>query len=270
MLQRLFLFACVAALAGCASAKTNATSDGAPGADATVSGDTSPGTPDGAPDALACAKSPCSLVPQCGCGANMACDLDTSMLATGATACRAAGIGTEATSCSVAGTCTAGYGCIGSHCRKWCASDADCTGGSGAICIIQVVFGNPAMDVPGAITCSTDCDPTAAAPAGCPAGWGCNLYYADPDGTPGNADDRNFTECDPVGTAAAGGTCTTNKDCPATMDCISFTNGTMSCQPTCLCPSGNCAAGSCPSGTGSCHAFAPELMIGTREYGTCF
>ncbi|MCE9577466.1 MAG: hypothetical protein K8W52_30235 [Deltaproteobacteria bacterium] len=272
MLQRLFLFACVAAMVGCASAKTNATSDGAPGADGDTTADAPPNTPDGSPDALVCAKTPCSMVPQCGCGANMACDLDTSMLATGATACRNAGIGTEETTCVAAATCTAGYGCIGGHCRKWCTDDTTCTGGSGAICVIQVVFGNPPMNVPGATTCSTDCDPTSATPVGCPATWGCNVYYSNPDGVVGNADDKNFTDCDAVkaGAGGAGATCTTNGDCQATMDCISFTNGTMSCHPTCLCPSGNCAAGTCPSGTGSCHAFTPSAQIGTREYGTCF
>jgi hypothetical protein len=272
MLLRLIL---IASVAGCATAKTNAQSDGAPGAIDSAPGtiDSAPGTIDsaGAIDALQCAKSPCSMVPQCGCGANMACDLDTSMLATGATACRAAGVGTEATTCSLESTCTAGYGCIGGHCRKWCADDTTCAaGGSGAICVIQVVYGTPAMNVPGAITCSTDCDPTAAAPAGGPTSWGCNVYYSNPDGVVGNADDKNFTDCDPAGTAAAGGTCTSNANCPAAMDCISFTDGTMSCHPTCLCPSGNCAAGSCPSGTGSCHAFNPAANVGTREYGTCF
>lgn len=266
---RWLLISCLAVF-GCASAKQNSGTDGAPGVDGAATVDSPPVTPDGATDALVCAKSPCSMVPQCGCGANQACDLDTSMLATGATACRSAGIGTEETTCTQAATCTAGYGCIGGHCRKWCENDNTCTGGSGAICIIQVVFGAPPQNVPGAITCSTDCDPTSATPAGCPTGWGCNVYYSNPDGTVGNADDRNFTDCDPAGAGGAGATCTTNKDCQASMDCISFTDGTKSCHPTCLCPSGNCAAGTCAGGTGSCHAFTPKATVGTREYGVCF
>lgn len=268
MIQRLCVLACVV-LSACASAKTNATADGAVGPDGEVSGDGPTDQPDGATDALACAKTPCSLDPQCGCGANMACDLDTSMFATGATACRSAGTGTEATTCTSAATCAVGYGCIGGRCRKWCDDDAACTSGSGAVCVIQVTYGQPPMDVPGAITCSTNCDPTSTAPAGCPANWGCSVYYANPDGVVGNADDKNFTDCDTTGSVAIGGACTSSADCAASSDCVTI-NGTATCHPTCLCPSGNCAAGSCPAGTGSCYAFTPKAQIGTREYGVCF
>jgi hypothetical protein len=250
---------------GCASAKSGA---GGGDPDAKVGS----GTPDGpgvtAPDANSCAHQPCSLSPQCGCAAGMACDLDDMNLATGGTACRAAGPGTEATTCNADAQCKAGTGCIGGRCRPWCNGDTDCTSGSGALCVIQVVFGTPSQDVPGAKVCTTDCDPTSKAPAGCPATWGCHIYQ-EQDGAK-----RLLTDCDAGGAGGAGASCMTNgsSDCQPGMDCINVTRGTVTtaeCHPSCLCPSGNCAAGSCPAGTGSCGAFSPKVTIGTREYGTC-
>jgi hypothetical protein len=254
-------------LAACASARTGAGGDG---------GGTGTGTGDGggtgtgadaktAPDANTCAKQPCSLAPQCGCAAGSACQLDDNNLATGGTTCLAAGSGDDATTCTSDTQCKAGHGCIGGRCRTWCAGDGDCTTGPGALCIIGVVYGSPQMSVPGATTCTTDCDPSSKTPAGCPATWGCHVYQE------AMGQKRYLTDCDPAGTVGAGGTCTNNASCQAGMDCIQVNRGgtiTNECHPSCICPSGNCAAGTCPAGS-TCMAFTTKVMIGTREYGVC-
>lgn len=253
---------------GCASARTGAGGDAqGTGADSRGSG-SGVDAPNVTVDANNCAKQPCSLTPQCGCAAGSACQLDNANLATGGTTCEAAGTGTESTTCSADTTCEAGHGCIGGRCRTWCASDTDCTSGPGALCIIQVVYGTPQMNVPGATVCTTDCDPSSKTPAGCPSTWGCHVYQES-----GGAM-RYLTDCDPAGGGGAGASCMTNgnADCQAGMDCINVTRSgvtTAECHPSCICPNNNCAAGTCPAGTGSCQAFSPVVKIGTREYGTC-
>jgi hypothetical protein len=243
-----------------------------PGACATAKNGS--GTPDGngsgSADANSCGHQPCSLAPQCGCATGSACDLDDNNLATGGTVCVTAGTGNEATTCTGDTACAAGYTCVGApaRCEKWCAGDGDCTSGPGALCIINIVYGSPQMNVPGATVCTTDCDPSSKTPAGCPSTWGCHIYSES-----GGAM-RLVTDCDPAGAGGAGASCATNgsRDCQAGMDCINVTRSgvtTPECHPSCICPGNNCAAGSCPVNTGSCQAFSPTVTIGTREYGTC-
>lgn len=226
-------------------------------------------------DAAACARSPCDILSQCGCEATPAtpvCDLDFTMLATGATACRANNLdGNETTVCTMTATCGAGHVCVGGRCRRYCDDDLDCPG-EGGLCTIELVQGNPAMPIPGApATCSTDCVPTQATNPTCPATWACHVYLDDP--TPGTAgDERYLTDCaaPPASGGGAGATCTTNSNCAAGLDCVTLNPGGTQCRPSCLCPGGNCAAGACPGGTGTCRGFNPAVVIGTVTYGTCF
>ncbi len=262
--RTILLVVCLAgALVSCASATSNPGGGDGGGADAHAGG---PDSKLAAPDANTCSHQPCSLAPQCGCAAGSACDLDPTMFAAGATTCRAAGPGGETTLCTADTDCAAGHSCIGGRCQTWCGSDGDCTTGAGAICVVQVTFGTPAMNIPGAIACSTDCDATSAAPAGCPATWGCHIYQEQ-----GGAM-RFLTDCDPGGAGGPGATCASSADCKPGSDCINVTRGTTTtseCHPSCICTGGNCATGTCPGGAGSCGAFAPKVMVGTREYGAC-
>jgi hypothetical protein len=260
--------AIVLCVAACASAKSGSGADGGSGTGTDAANGTADAPTNNQPDANSCGKQPCSLAPQCGCAAGKACDLDPNNLATGGTVCATAGNGGEANTCTTDGDCKPGYTCVGSpaRCEKWCGGDSDCTSGPGALCIINIVYGNPQMNVPGAMVCTTDCDPSASAPAGCPATWGCHVYQEQTGAK------RYLTDCDPSGGVGAGGTCTGNPSCVPGEDCITVTRGGVpsnECHPSCICPSNNCAAGSCPAGTGSCQAFTPAVMIGTREYGTC-
>lgn len=246
-------------LAGCASSRVASVDGGDDddgGLDATAI--------DAGIDAVPCANAPCDLYDQCGCsGTASVCDLDPAMIATGATACRSdESGGTEGTVCTRNTTCAAGHSCVGGRCRRYCEDDATCPG-DGGLCILEVtVAGAP---IPGVTMCTTDCVPTQTTNAACPATWACHVYFDQP----GN---RYLTDCAAPPTGAggiAGATCTRNEDCRPGLDCINLTPGGMQCRPSCLCVGGNCAAGSCPSGTGSCRGFVTPVVIGTATYGTC-
>ncbi|MEZ4399834.1 MAG: hypothetical protein R3B06_07435 [Kofleriaceae bacterium] len=217
-------------------------------------------------DASTCANQPCDVYSQCGCAAAApVCDLDPTMLASGATACRTDMFGgTEPTLCTRSTTCAAGHSCVGGRCRRFCETDGACPG-DGAVCIISVTTGNPPVTIPGVTMCTTSCTPTSAANPSCPTGWACHVYFD----TPGN---RYLTDCaaPPATGGAAGATCASSADCRPGLDCITLNPGGPQCRPTCLCTGGNCAAGACPAGTGSCRGFMTPVIIGAATYGACF
>lgn len=214
-----------------------------------------------------CSRQPCSILPQCGCDdpARPVCDLDRNNLPTGATACRADNFGgTESTVCTMATTCAAEHVCVG-RCRRFCEDDDDCPG-AGGLCIIDLTYGNPPMNVPGATTCTTDCIPTQANNATCPSGWACHIYR-ESDGA-----QRYLTDCDapPASGGGTGAVCADNGDCRPGLDCVNLNPGGPQCRPTCICPGGNCAAGTCTGGSGSCRGYTTPVVIGPVTYGACF
>jgi hypothetical protein len=255
------------ALAGCASANVNGGAD----ADAGDGGDLTDAAPD--IDAMSCARTPCDILSQCGCesaSTTPVCDLDFNQLPVGATKCRASTLnGTETTTCMATNTCGPLHVCVGGRCRKYCDDETDCAG-PGGLCLIDLTYGNPAMNIPNAPkTCTTDCNPVAATNATCPAGWACHIYVEDP--TPGtNGDEVFLTDCNVAGGVAIGAACTSNASCNPGSDCVTLNPGGNQCRPSCLCPSGNCAAGTCPSGSGSCRAYTNPPIIGGVTYGVCF
>ena len=223
-------------------------------ADATVVGD---------PDAFfeMCVQSPCDLFPQCGCNAadGEVCDLDFTMLATGATKCRSVIVpGVETSTCTMSTGCAGGHVCVGGRCRRYCIGDDDCPG-DGGVCLIQLTQGNPPMDIPNAITCTTNCNPVQTVNHGCPAGWGCHVY---------NNMGMGITDCTTGGGGGDGATCTTSSECSPGLDCITI-GMNMTCEPTCVCPNGNCAQGTCPVGTGTCGGFVEPPVIDGVTYGVC-
>lgn len=257
--------------AGCASANTSGTNDGGDDGDGSV--DMTDASTD-AIDAQVCARTPCDILSQCGCESNAqtpVCDLDFNQLPVGATKCRANLLdGTETTTCSATNSCGPLHVCVGGRCRKYCDDDNDCAG-PGGVCLIDLTYGNPPMNIPMAPkTCTTDCQPQATTNATCPASWACHIYVNDP--TPGGTmgDESFLTDCDAPGGGVTGGTCTSNRSCNPGLDCVTLNPGGNQCRPTCVCPGGNCAAGTCPGGSGTCRAYTSPPVIGGVTYGVCF
>jgi hypothetical protein len=260
----------LAVVAGCAQATVGGIADaGVDGSPVEI--DAPP--PVDAIDAPTCVRQPCDIYAQCGCEATpgQVCDLDSTMLATGATACREDLLhGTETLACTRNSSCAALHSCIGGRCRKYCEADDDCAS-PGGLCVIEPTFnGQP---IPGVRNCSSDCVPTLASNSNCPAGWGCHVYRHDPTPTtPMSGDERWLTDCaaPPATGGGVAAPCTSHNSCQPGLDCVTLNPGGQQCRPSCMCPAGNCAAGSCPVGSGSCRAFNPPVLIGTVTYGTCF
>jgi hypothetical protein len=217
--------------------------------------------PDAAPDTATCTHSPCDLAPQCGCTTGMACDLTPT--ASG-NQCRAAGTGTEATTCTTDTDCARGYTCgfrDGSgHCSKWCAMDSDCDTPRGR-CADQLSQGSGGgTPIPGAVICTSSCDPLSTANSECPSGWSCDYYSLN---YMGSTDDA--VECRPPGTVGAGSSCAPGSGyCQAGLTCVYFTNGSDLCEHTCS-PNTNTT---CASGT--CHSFSTPFTVNGVEYGACW
>lgn len=277
----LFVFVFALGAAACAQGSTD-TDGGSSHADATVNPNvdarvnplvdagSTPDAQQGTPDAGSnCANSPCDLVQQCGCDIAQVCDLDSNALPSGGTACRDVSTpGTEVNDCGSVFDCSAQHVCVGTSCRKYCNVDADCSG-EGAICIVQLTYGSPAMDIPGAKVCTRSCEPEKATANGCPPSEdACHIYQYDPDGTPNSGDEQLLTDCDAAGAGGDGADCTTNgsADCQAGYDCVN--TGSLVCKQSCQCPSpGLCGGGACTTGT--CTGYTTPLMIGATEYGVC-
>jgi hypothetical protein len=205
-----------------------------------------------------CPTSPCDLVEQCGCAAPQVCDLANDPIADG-NACRdVLTPGTEGDLCGGVTDCAGGYVCIGPvgqrSCRKWCNDSTDCGQPRGK-CLIQITAGGE--DIPGAITCSSNCDPTSTAPTECPSTWGCYIYLVDPDPNV-SGDEETIADCEPSGASIAGGTCADYGDCEEGHLCLGTT-----CRRMC-----DRAAPNCPGGQ-VCNQFNPPALMGGIEYGFC-
>ena len=164
----------------------------------------------------------------------------------------------------MASTCAAEHVCVG-RCRRYCTTDDDCPG-AGGLCIIHLTTGNPPTNIPGVLTCTTDCVPTQTTSAACPASWGCHIYRESGGAL------RYLTDCapSPASGGTVGATCASNNDCRPGLDCVNLSQGGPQCRPSCICPGGNCAAGTCPGGSGSCRAYVEPVTIGPVSYGACF
>jgi hypothetical protein len=168
--------------------------------------------------------------------------------------------GMEGSACTPLEDCAGGYVCVSSSCSKYCAIDVDC-GDIRRKCVVTLVAGG--TPIPGAITCSSACDPTDAAAGGfCPAGFSCHLSFIDPDMDPESGDETTFATCGPAGTATQGQACTFSTDCAINHLCIGPTPTT--CVRMCTVPTG----AECPIGT-TCVGLLPQMIIGGVEYGAC-
>jgi hypothetical protein len=244
------------ALTACASASNGTTdSNGSPGDGGVV---------DSVPDANTCAVQPCSILPQCGCAADSACDIDTSDLMGGA--CRAiTSPGVSSNTCNGPKDCDRGYVCLGptgsASCHKYCSQDTDC-GTSRGQCVIDIASGgNVIPGVPPA--CSSECDPTSTNPLECPPTHTCSLFT-----TTHNGAQIKISDCSKAGTGVQTTSCkvgTAGDDslCGKGYLCTTLDGGSnFNCRRICQVTASNC-------GARTCKTFTTPYTIKGVEYGVC-
>jgi hypothetical protein len=219
---------------------------------------------DAAIDGNNCSAQPCTILPQCGCGATQACDVDTSDSMGGA--CRSVLVeGKETATCSALDRCDKGFVCLGgatATCKKYCMADADCGTPRGRCAIDISANGMPIAGIPSA--CSSNCNPLATtAPAECPTSYKCGLFTATHAGAP-----VKIADCTPAGAGTQGANCkqgTTGNEalCARGYSCTSIDGGAnFACRRIC----NRTANTGCTSG--SCIGFSPPHTIDV-EYGVC-
>jgi len=226
---------------------------------------------DASVDAQVCSTQPCSLAPQCGCPLNQSCDIDPSNSAK--TACRAVTSPGHDTNTCTGNDCDVGYGCIGdgSHdaCKKYCSSNADCASPRGQ-CVIQLVDSSQ-KEIPGAVVCSSNCDPTASAAAYCPSGWKCSMFTATYKST-----DYDISDCEVAGGGVQGTSCTVsgsnppNGDdtkCAANYLCTTADQLSFQCRKICNYTSGGANAPECTAIGKKCYSVGGK--IANVQYGVC-
>lgn len=224
------------------------------------------GPVDAAIDGNGCATQPCSILPQCGCNGNNACDVD--VVDEDGTACRPINMsGTEDDTCNGPNECDRGYVCLGGvsfrSCKKYCSDTADCGAPRGS-CIYTISGDNgPIADVPKA--CSSNCDPVDTNAAGCPSSMKCTLYTVNNNGTP-----TNIVDCSPAGTEVQGDDCTganggVEAQCAKGYTCAKLTSeATYKCRRLCNAP------GTTTGCNGQmCLGYTPAYTLAGVSYGVC-
>jgi hypothetical protein len=227
---------------------------------ATSDGPASDGPEDPPPDSNNCAVQPCTILPQCGCPADDACDIDDD---NDGGACRnvSATAQQEGGACSTISGCVAGTVCLGAGiCRKYCDDNTDCGQPRGQ-CLITITDGtNPIPNVPK--TCSSNCDPTNVAAGGCPANKKCSLFTINANNVV-----NNIVDCDVAGAGLQGADCKVGADgddalCGKDHTCVTSDGGTtFTCRRMCV------VGTACTVGT--CTAFGTPFIVGGINYGVC-
>lgn len=231
--------------------------------------------PDAMPDAApvgvdaapVCPTDPCDLVDQCGCLAGEACDLAADPFA--GNDCRTvASPGVEGSTCAGPGDCGAGYTCVAdgfgsATCKPYCSGDEHCGAPRGQ-CLVQLQSGG--ADIPGALVCTSSCDPTDIAAGGCPLTYGCFPFIINPDGVAGSGDEVDIVECAPAGDGTQFDLCIDNSDCAPDYLCVDTGLTFFECLRQCDNVGAACAA---VNGT-DCLGFADPHVVGGTEYGACF
>lgn len=226
--------------------------------------DAAPRPIDAMADGNGCSVQPCSILPQCGCTGQNACDVDS---ADGVgTACRnILTPGSETDTCTSSKGCDANFTCIGgsayASCKRYCAADADCGSPRGK-CVLG--FGSAGADVPK--FCSSNCEPTDTAAAGCPSTFKCTLYSATSSGTT-----YKIADCSLAGTGVQGTDCTAGSQpyeakCGKSFQCAQLVGETVfKCRKICTVPGQTTSQ----CGGQTCIGYSPPHMIGATTYGVC-
>lgn len=234
------------------------------GAGTPVDSDVTPPQIDAAIDGNNCSVQPCSILPQCGCNGNTACDVDLED--SDGTACRPINAnGVETNTCNGANDCDRGYVCLPfGSCKKYCSGDADCSAPRGKCIYTLTSGGNPIPNVPQA--CSSNCNPVDTTAAGCPSTMKCTMFTATQ-----NMMQIGIADCSPAGSGLQGSDCTAmdgtgvESNCAKGYQCVRITNETaFRCRRICNAPGTTTGCGA-----NNCIGFAPALTIADVSYGVC-
>jgi hypothetical protein len=211
-----------------------------------------PATDSGSP-APSCGTTPpsnkCGLLPQCGCAATETCDVkDTA----GNVSCVAAGTAGMGRACTSTAGCEKGLTCAFGTCHAYCNGTCSIPGTNTCY---QLQQNN--VPVPNFKVCQITCDlrdanscggTNAAGPAGCV-----------PDGA-------GATDCELVGTAQVGQTCSGTAaapNCAAGLTCVQLANSSKICKKWCRVGTTDCG------GASTCTGFSTKIKVGAVEYGVC-
>lgn len=245
------------------------TSDATATSDAAIVAPSDAAVPDALPipDASTCPTAPCDLFEQCGCAGPLVCDLDSADPLSG-NECRAVAVaGNETSTCADFDECGGGLVCVNAggdaSCKPYCRNDSDCDAPRGQ-CVIQLSSGG--TDIPGAVVCSSNCDPTSLIPASCPNTWGCSLFTIDPDGVPASLDEVDIADCAPAGAGGQSAVCAGDSDCAPGFLCLDAGGVTPECLRICDNVGNACTANPLLD----CLGFVDPHDINGVEYGVCF
>jgi hypothetical protein len=251
-MARRFAVLALCALAACAKAASSGTQ-----------GDAAPDTAkpiDAAIDGNGCAAQPCTILPQCGCAGQTACDVDTSDNM--GTACRPVNVpGRETSACTSLDRCDKGYVCLGGSsyatCKKYCMADADCGTPRGRCAIDISSGGMPIAGIPSA--CSSNCNPISTSAPECPPSYKCSLFTATHNGS-----QVKITDCSPAGTGTQGANCMGNESlCAPGYLCTTLDGTNYACRRVC-----NKTANTGCTGSQTCLGFTTPHTVDI-EYGVC-
>lgn len=189
----------------------------------------------------------CNHFPACGCTGTRVC---YPSLATHAMVCIAGSSLTEGADCRE-DNCSAGLGCVGETCKRYCNDEADCPIVGGLRSCSSATWSDDKTEIAGVKVCEHICDPVHPQNPkppllGCPAGFGCSSYQ----------DGLSFCVAvkPPTGTL-----CESGSECPVGQYC---TAGGL-CNGYCF------VDADCPVGK-SCHlSFDPPQLAGAYQVGYC-
>jgi len=184
--------------------------------------------------------------------------------------CRAINVaGKETSTCTSYSECDKGYVCIGdgTHdtCKRYCTQNSECGTPRGQ-CVIQIVDGAQKA-IPGAVVCSSNCDPATSAGAYCPANYKCAIFTATFMGA-----DHDITDCEIQGAGGQGSSCQNGVNagddtkCAANYSCTTTNGTTFACRRYCNRTTGGTE---CAALGKTCIGFNPALTVGGTEYGVC-
>ena len=167
-----------------------------------------------------------------------------------------AGTYTEGQICRSEEECGLGMTCLSNGgsdrlCFRFCRDDFDCFG-TGSLCVYDLSYDEDTV-VPGVRLCSKSCDPISN--MGCPETFACMIYQED------GGFNRFLTDCDPhSGDGRDSDPCEGDVDCAPGFFCMP---GEDTCVRYCVYPTGYCVVG-------TCNAFIPTVLLGSKEYGYCW